>query len=92
MPEVRQKSDTLVPVSAPEGAKVQTKFNNDPYVIGATALILGYALGSRRWNWLSREVGSVLADLGSWTMIQIREAVRRKNAEYLSKASQKTPA
>jgi hypothetical protein len=91
MPEIRQKSDALVPVSAPEEGRARARFN-DPYMIGATALILGFALGSRRWNWLSQEIGSVLTDLGSWTMIQVREAVRKKNAEYLSRVTQKTPA
>lgn len=91
MQEARQKPvDTLLPISTGE-TRVRSELN-DPYVIGATALILGYAVGVGRWAWLSREVGKVLTDLGSLAMVHVRQAVQQKNSEFLraTSASSKT--
>ena len=57
---------------------------NDPLVIGAGALVLGYVLGSGRWDWLGRGLTRVAGSLGTFAVSYLGESFQQRNSELFS--------
>lgn len=56
------------------------KYNN-PLVIGTGALILGYVIGTGRWNWLTRGITHVAGSLGTIALNYFVDSFQERNPQ-----------
>ncbi len=54
---------------------------DDPIVIGAGALLLGYAIGSGRLGWLGQEAAKIAKNLGSIAMSCFSRSLQEHNPQ-----------
>lgn len=52
---------------------------DDPLVIGAGALVLGFVIGSGRWDWFGRGLTQVASSLGSYALNSLSESFQNQN-------------
>lgn len=55
---------------------------DDPLVIGAGALLIGYAIGSGRVKWLSEETSKMMGNLGSLVLLYFSHSLQEHYPEY----------
>ncbi len=54
---------------------------SDPLVIGAGALILGFMIGSGRWEWLSRGATKIAGSLGNLALVSLFHSFQEHNPD-----------
>lgn len=57
-----------------------------PFVLGAGAMVLGFVIGSGRWDWLRKGVTQLGASLGGVAVSQFTESFRAQNSIRPSQA------
>lgn len=57
---------------------------NDPLVIAAGALIVGYAIGAGRWNWLNRSALRLAEGLGTLVLAQIAQSLQEHHPQIFN--------
>jgi len=63
---------------------------DDPLVIGAGALVLGFALGSGRLGWLGRGTGRLASSLGTMALNYFYQSLQQHNPELFTPRSRVT--
>lgn len=58
---------------------------SDPLVIAAGALIVGYAIGAGRWNWLNRSALRLAEGLGALVLAQIGQSFQEHNPQFFGR-------
>lgn len=62
----------------------------DPLIIGAGALVLGFAIGSGRLPFLGRSLLKVMESLGSFALVQFSQSFQKSNPELFSMKKEMT--
>ena len=57
---------------------------DDPMIIGAGALVLGYVIGSGRWNWLGRGLTQVAGSLGAFAVNYLVDSFQHHNPQFFN--------
>jgi hypothetical protein len=73
-----------------EAKDFRTLHYDDPLVIGVSALILGYVIGSGRWKWLGQELSKIAGSIGSLAVNSLSESVQERNPQLFERRSRVT--
>jgi hypothetical protein len=57
---------------------------SDPVLLGVGALVLGYVIGSGKWQWLGQNLGKVAQDMGNMSLQYLVESFQKKNPDLFS--------
>lgn len=68
---------SIDPARAPRSLRL-----NDPLVIAAGALIVGYAIGAGRWVWLSRGVMRMAGSLALLAVSSLSQSFQEQNPQF----------
>jgi hypothetical protein len=63
----------------------------EPVLLGAGALMLGYVIGSGKWDWLARSTGKIVESLGSLALDYLSHSFQEQNPQLFRREQKIVP-